>query len=140
MILIDTGFFVALHSKEDVFHKQAKHASQKFARELWLTTWPVITETCYFLQKRDERLLEPFFRLLLEETLKIIDIPKDEIMKLSKLMTQYQNLPMDLADASLVWLAEVLNEGRILSTDQRDFNAYRWKNQHPFQNLLLGDS
>ena len=44
---------------------------------------------------------------------------------------------MILADASLVLLAEENGEGRIVSTDERDFHAYRWKNQHPFRNLLL---
>jgi hypothetical protein len=45
---------------------------------------------------------------------------------------------MDLADASLVVLAEELGHGRILSTDQRDFGTYRWKEREPFENLLLG--
>ncbi|WP_202716386.1 hypothetical protein [Thiothrix subterranea] len=52
-------------------------------------------------------------------------------------MGKYADLSMDLADASLVILAEELGHGRILSTDQRDFNAYRWKNSHPFTNLLF---
>ena len=52
-------------------------------------------------------------------------------------MRRYQDLPMDLADASLVILAEQLGEGRILSTDLRDFSGYRWKNTRPFTNLLL---
>jgi predicted nucleic acid-binding protein len=56
-----------------------------------------------------------------------------------ELMQKYVNLPMDLADASLVVLAEALGHGRILSTDTRDFETYRWKNHHPFQNLLLPD-
>ena len=47
-------------------------------------------------------------------------------------MCQYADLPMDLADASLLILAEKLGHGRILSTDQCDFQAYRWKNRHPF--------
>ena len=51
-------------------------------------------------------------------------------------MIQYANLPMDFADASLVILAEHLGHGRIVSTDKRDFGAYRWKNREPFQNLL----
>jgi uncharacterized protein len=42
---------------------------------------------------------------------------------------------MDLADASLVILAEILSHGRILSTDQRDFHAYRWKQREPFHSL-----
>jgi hypothetical protein len=47
---------------------------------------------------------------------------------------------MDLADASLVILAEAVGDGRIVSTDQRDFTTYRWKNHQPFRNLLDLDS
>jgi len=52
-------------------------------------------------------------------------------------MDHYAALPMDLADASLVVLAEETGSGRILSTDERDFRTYRWKNRRPFCNLLL---
>lgn len=44
---------------------------------------------------------------------------------------------MDLADASLVLLAEHLGHGRVLSTDRRDFETYRWKHHEPFGNVLL---
>ena len=52
-------------------------------------------------------------------------------------MEKYRGLPMDLADASLVILAEDSGSGDIFSTDQRDFGTYRWKNRKPFKNLLL---
>jgi uncharacterized protein len=52
-------------------------------------------------------------------------------------MAKYADLPIDFADASLVLLAEHLGHSRILSTDVRDFRAYRWKQQAPFENLLL---
>lgn len=48
-------------------------------------------------------------------------------------MQKYRDLPMDLADASLVILAEELGSGQILSVDYRDVNTYRWKNTEPFQ-------
>ncbi len=51
-------------------------------------------------------------------------------------MKKYADLPMDLADASLVLLAEHLGHGRILSTDRRDFGTYRFKEHKPFENLL----
>jgi uncharacterized protein len=54
-------------------------------------------------------------------------------------MEKYADLPMDLADASLVILAEFLGHGRILSTDIRDFNTYRWKQHKPFYNLLISE-
>ena len=52
-------------------------------------------------------------------------------------MGQYADLPTDLADTSLVLLAEELGEGRIVSTDERDFHADRWNSQHPFSYFLL---
>lgn len=44
---------------------------------------------------------------------------------------------MDLTDTSLIVLAESLGGGKIISTDQRDFDVYRWKNHKPFINLLF---
>jgi len=61
----------------------------------------------------------------------------EHLPRITVLMRQYRDLPMDLADASLILLAEELGEGRIVSSDERDFHAYRWKNQQPFCNLLL---
>ena len=52
-------------------------------------------------------------------------------------MRRYANLPMDLADASLVVLAEQVGHGRILTCDRRDFNIYRWNNNNLFENLLI---
>ena len=40
-------------------------------------------------------------------------------------------------DKTLVLLAEHLGHGRIVSTDERDFQTYRWKQHHPFTKLLL---
>jgi len=37
-----------------------------------------------------------------------------------------------------VVLAEHLGDGRIVSTDARDFYSYRWKDHHPFHNVLWG--
>ena len=61
------------------------------------------------------------------------------LLRMIELMQKYAGLPMDLADASLVVLAEELGHGHILTTDMRDFKTYRCKNHHPFQNLLLHD-
>ncbi len=52
-------------------------------------------------------------------------------------LQRYASLPMDLADASLVLLAEQLGRGRILTTDERDFGSYRWKGRKRFHNLLV---
>jgi predicted nucleic acid-binding protein len=64
------------------------------------------------------------------------DIAPESCRRVPALMQRYAELPMDLADASLVVLADFLGHGRILTTDERDFRTYRWKSRKPFQNLL----
>jgi uncharacterized protein len=64
------------------------------------------------------------------------DLTAESRAKIPGLIRRYADLPMDLADASLVLLAESLGHGRILTTDQRDFRTYRWKSRRPFEPLL----
>jgi len=66
----------------------------------------------------------------------VFDLNAQHASRLAELMHKYADLPMDLADASLVILAEHLRHGQILSIDERDFRTYRWKNHEPFVNLL----
>jgi len=49
-----------------------------------------------------------------------------------QLMEQYCNTPMDLADASLVATAEILNLRRIFTLDS-DFYVYRINNTGVFE-------
>jgi predicted nucleic acid-binding protein len=44
---------------------------------------------------------------------------------MKSLMEKYQDLPMDMADAALVRVAEREGIRRVLSLDQRDFSIYR---------------
>ena len=140
MILTDTGFWYAFFNSRDKYHMQTVHVMQNLDEGL-MTTWPVITETSYLLEKA---LGVPsqlrFISALESDYIEISDITKQNLGRIQELINKYADLPMDLADASLVILAEELGHGRILSTDLRDFKAYRWKNKKPFQNLLLPDS
>jgi uncharacterized protein len=52
-----------------------------------------------------------------------------------KLMNKYHDLPMDIADASLVVVAQNLGLRKILTLD-RDFFVYRLEDSSAFQNLM----
>lgn len=139
MIIADTGFWVALFNKRDDLHQQARTCAAQIHEPL-ITTLPVITEVCYLLQTRCGQKLSVEFVLAQQEGLfQIFALGESELPRIAILMRQYENLPMDFADASLVILAEHLGHGRIVSTDRRDFHTYRWKNHHPFHNLLAVD-
>lgn len=137
MIIADTGLWLALADRKD-WHHDAAIACLETIGEPLVTTWPVLTESCHLLLHRlgvDAQLR--FVRALRLGASQLWDIPADGWPRVEALMQEYADLPMDLADASLVLLAEHLGHGRILSTDTRDFRTYRFKSRKPFQNLLL---
>ena len=101
-----------------------------------VVTWPVVTETCHLLLSRLGVHAETRFIEQIASNVEFHELAKAHLGAIQALMEKYGDLPMDLADASLVVAATELGVGRILTTDQRDFNTYRWKNTRPFRNLL----
>ena len=137
MIIADTGFWLALLDQNDRYHTAAKHALQQYDEDL-ITTWCVITETCYFLlNRKGVNTQTTFINSINQGLFDIFNLEALHAPRIAELMQKYADLPMDLADASLVILAEHLGHGRIFSVDQRDFNTYRWKQHYPFENLLM---
>ncbi len=137
MVLADASFFLALANSADRFHAQAVRALEATDEGL-VTTWPVLAELSHLLVARLGVTAQLRFlggaKLM---GLRYVELRGEHWPRLLQLMRKYADLPMDLADASLVLAAEELGDGRILSTDQRDFGVYRWKNRKPFRNLLL---
>jgi predicted nucleic acid-binding protein len=136
VIIADTGFFLALANRSDRDHPAAVRALEKVAEPL-VTTWPVMTEVCHLMAARLGAVaLETFLASAADGGFDVVPLSAQHLPRILDLVKKYRDLPMDLADASLVVLAEELGTGRILSTDRRDFGAYRWKNRRPFHNLL----
>lgn len=140
MIIADTGFWLALANRRDKYHTLARSRLGELNEPL-ISTWPVITETCHLLLHRlGDQAQQAFMRSYDAGAFEVFDLSRDHASRIAELMDKYAGLPMDLADASLVILAEHLGHGRVLSTDQRDFGVYRWKQHKPFKNLLLGSN
>ena len=135
MILADTGYWLALANSRDRWHETALAVSRELD-DILIVTWPVLTETCHLIATRLGIRAETSFLEQVAKNVEIHEIGPEHLGVICELLGKYAELPMDLADASLVVAATELAEGRILSTDQRDFNAYRWKDSEPFENLL----
>lgn len=137
MIIADTGFFFALANQNDRYHQAALLALEAIDQPL-ITTYPVITETCYLLLSTGSNFAQcNFLRNLAAGASTIFYLQQNHLVRIIELLENYADLPMDLADASLVILAEHLGHGRILTSDRRDFSVYRWQNNQPFENLLI---
>lgn len=137
MILADTGFFVALVISSDRHHAAAVDALGRYASEGLMTTWPVLTESTHLLLREGGAdVTKAFIESIRAGAAQIFNLRAEHLPRVVELMEKYRQLPMDLADASLVIAAEEADDGRILSTDARDFGAYRFKRRKPFKNLM----
>ena len=137
MIIADTGFWLALANRKDKHHERARTCLSSLQEPL-ITTWPVMAETCYLLLSQlGSEAQEKFIQSYAAGAFEVFELDRDHAPKIAKSMKKYRDLPMDLADASLLILAEHLGHGRILSTDERDFKTYRWKRHKPFTNLMF---
>lgn len=141
MIIADSGFWLALLWRRERWHPLAREAYTRHAGEGFITTWPVVTEVCHLLGRSiGVEAQTAFLARIADHSIEVSPLNPPDMLRAMDLMQRYTNLPMDLADASLVILAEQLGHGRILSTDRRNFGTDRWKNRQPFENLLLGDA
>jgi hypothetical protein len=137
MVLADSGFWLALLNRRDRHHERAR-AVYGGLKEGVVTTWPVLAEACYLLAARvSVTAAAGLLESLAAKEFVVTEIGAEDYPRLPALLRRYATLPMDLADASLVLLAERLGDGRILTTDQRDFETYRWKQRKPLHNLLF---
>ena len=131
-LLIDTGPLVAWFDADDGHHESVKRFLADYDGEL-LSTWLVMTETCHLLPGPA---VPVFMQWVASGGLTIIELPPSAAQALTDRMGKYADLPMDLADASLIWLAENLGVLDVLTLDRRDFGIYRTERGKALRNLL----
>jgi uncharacterized protein len=123
MILVDAGPLVALIHEDDHEHRACKATFANFNEPLG-TVWPVLTEAMYLLSfslAAQSALLE----MIESGVVEILPLDASDIPRIWELMRKYRDLPMDLADAALVRVAERERLRRIFTVDRRDFQIYR---------------
>ncbi len=125
MILMDTGPIIALLDTDDSNHTACMATAQRLPPEPLLTTWPCFTEAMYLLGAvGGYRYQAKLWQLWEAKRLVLYDFTSTELERMPLLMEKYRDTPMDLADASLIVLAESLSLKQIFTVD-RDFYVYR---------------
>ncbi len=132
MILCDAGPLIALVDEDDEDHAVCKTLLPSITRPL-ISTWPCLTEAMFIVGRRSgfhgQSLL---WDLIRSHKISLHTPASEQLLRMRDLMTQYQDLSMDLADASLVAAAEALNMPRIFTLD-KDFQIYRLADGRAFE-------
>ncbi len=130
--IIDAGPLIALFASDDHHHRDITAFLKGYIGEL-ITTWPVITETTHLLSK-NHKLQTAFLEWIRLGGLRVIDIKISSLDRIIELSKKYKDIPMDLADATLVVLAEENRISDIISIDS-DYDIYRIFKKERFNNL-----
>jgi predicted nucleic acid-binding protein len=122
-VLVDAGPLVALIDRADPGH-DACVAALKTLRDPLLTVWPAFTEAIYLLGRSWQGQKALWSRL---ETAALAMVPLDDsdAPRMRELMEKYRDVPMDLADAALVRVAERESLTQIFTLDRKHFSLYR---------------
>lgn len=123
MILVDAGPLVALADRTDSHHAACVVALQRMTGPL-ATVWPALTEAIYLVQ-RWPRAQAEILTLVETGALRLLPVGREDMPRVRALMEKYRDLPMDLADAVLVRVAERERVRTIFTVDRRDFSVYR---------------
>ena len=128
-VLLDTGPFVAYLRPRDDYHGWAIDQFRNLDPP-FVTCEPVLTEACFLtarVHQPPERVLDMLHRGVVRIDLEM----QDELAAIRALMQRYANVPMSLADACLVRLAEMT--GLPILTLDSNFSNYRTHGRRPLE-------
>ena len=80
-------------------------------------------------------LIPNLFLMEKNNLVEIVNFEKSQLIDFESIIEKYSDRRLDLADASLIWLAEKLNLGDIFTVDVKDFSACKWKGRNHFHIL-----
>jgi len=132
--LTDAGPLIAIIDADEPDHDAGLDALDQVALPL-VTTWPAFTEAMYLLGRaggiKGQRAL---WRVVQTNRLVVADLSRSAVERSARLMEQYADRPMDLADATLVAYAEERGHATIFTLDA-DFHIYRLRGRRTFQTI-----
>lgn len=129
-MLVDAGPLVALLDQADPEHN-ACVATLKTLRDPLITVWPAFAEAIYLLG-RSWPGQKALWSRLETEALALAPLDETDAPRMRELMEKYRDLPMDLADAALVRVAERESLTEIFTLDRRHFSIYRFGRRRRF--------
>ena len=124
MILNDAGPLIALIDRGEPDHARCVAALARITLPL-VTTWPAFTAAMYLLGEAGGWTGQAALWSMVErDDLQVVELSAASLQRLPTLMEKYRDLPMDLAAASLVAVAEERGTDRVFTLDG-DFRVYR---------------
>ena len=124
-LLTDAGPLIALVLPQDASHGRCSQAFREL-RPTMVTTWPAFAEAMFLAGRvAGWPVQDRLWQFVTHGRLSFAE--PNEPRRAAELMSKYRDVPMDLADATLVAVAEQDGHRRVFTLDS-DFYVYRLAN------------
>ena len=125
MLIVDTGVLVAATDRTDRQHHSCVALLESEPGPL-ITTALVIAEYAYLIGRELGPTVEAaLYQSILDGALQVEDLTIGDWSRVRELVTSYADLPLGGTDASVVTIAERLDQTRVATLDRRHFNVVR---------------
>lgn len=126
-VLLDSGPLIALFAVDDKHHRRFDDRIGSLSRDglRLLTTWACIVEASYLLDAPQRYEMLQWIELGGALVYPFEPYHLGDMIKWMRQYSKKTRREMDLADASLYWLAIETSVTSILTTDVADFSRYR---------------
>lgn len=131
--LADTGALLAYLDRRDRWHERCRETFPAFHLPL-VTSTAVLTELFHLLGD-NARDVDAGWRLVRSGALTVATLGDADLPDLEALVRRYRDRPMDLADATLVHLAQRESLLTVFTIDHDDFETYRVGGRRRFRIL-----
>ena len=132
--LIDAGPLIALFDKHDTYHKRALAFIKNNDGPL-ITTWPVVTEVSHMLDFGTLTQVN-FLKWINRGGLHIFELEHAHLNRIIELSEKFMDVPMDLADATLIVASEARRIEEIATIDP-GFYIYRDVRNQYLNNIFI---
>jgi predicted nucleic acid-binding protein len=133
-VLVDAGPLVALLDRSDDHHLKVTEALAHIQDRL-VTVWPVVVEAMYLLAFSWPA-QKALWEILETGAVELLPLHDTDVPLLQRLMEKYKDVPMDMADAALVRVAEREGIRRVLTLELHRFSTYQLSRKGSFTLVL----
>lgn len=121
-LVVDTGPLFAALDRNDLDHQACREALESEWPNLVVPS-PVLVELDYLIRTRlHSEVHVEFLRQLAIDAFRVIDLAHSDYLRIHELCVKYNDQDLGLVDASVVAIAERLNEPKIATLDHRNFS------------------
>ena len=120
-VVVDTGPLVAILDRSDEHHARCLETLKIIQPPMW-TTWPVLTEVAWLIRDQPKG-LQRLWTLVESGLLRIANLPESCLSEMAQIQKRFPNLQLQLADLTILSVAERDDRKTIFTLDRRGFSV-----------------